>query len=78
MNWKRGLFRLGVVSGLFWIGYWLWEVHLICQLGMDQPVKCVREVPGLEIVFMFIGIFLPIVALLAGAVLIWIVRGFRR
>lgn len=76
MNLARGLFRVWVVGSVIWTGYWLWDWVLICQFTFDPPERCLRPVPweGLAIIVLLY----PVLALLAGRVLIWMVRGFRR
>lgn len=38
MNWRRGLWRLWLVAGLVWIGFWVWFYDLPCMLGLPNPL----------------------------------------
>jgi hypothetical protein len=75
MNWKRGLWRVWMVGSVIWIGYWYWEIWLICRFGVYPPPRCANEIPWTGLAIISLGG--PLIALEVGLVAVWIVRGFR-
>jgi hypothetical protein len=89
MNWRRGLWRLWLLTSLVWIGFWAWHRDLPCLLGYnyfglkwlcgenlaDLPKGFLWDVPRHTYPLMF-GV--PILVLAIAYAMHWITTGFRR
>jgi hypothetical protein len=73
MAWGRGLLRLWAVGWGFWTIFWL-EQYVCYRADRVFEIDC--SVQTNWVGFLLAFVIWPLLALLAGASLIWITRGF--
>lgn len=73
MNWQRGLLRFWVVLSVIWAGFvvlWIW---------IRTPAEAWQHYGPRDHAFLAGFIIVPpIILLIVGATVAWIVKGFRR
>jgi hypothetical protein len=79
MNWQRGLLRVWVVLSLLWIAYGVVQAWtpLGCWTGFSAGPWC-RYVYAQPATLAAIILGPPIVLWMAGAIVIWVLRGFSK
>jgi hypothetical protein len=85
MNWRRGFIRAWTIGSLCWIAYWIWRSDLPCLLGAYSAPWCASDNPFADIPLMphvyfnwaLLILGVPILALLLGFGVSWVLSGFR-
>jgi hypothetical protein len=86
MNWRSGLIKAWTIGSLCWIVYWIWRSDLPCLLGAysapwcggDNPFMVIPLTPHAYVNWALLIVGVPILALLLGFGIGWVLNGFRR
>ena len=80
MNWRRGFIRAWAIGSLCWTAYWIWRSDLPspwCEVTADNPYLCapLTTYGYFNLAFRVVGV--PILVLLLGFGISWVLSGFR-
>jgi len=79
MAWSRGFFRLWVVSTILWLGFaWQRESDWLSHNARLYREYGIPGAPSIDRGEIVIIVAMPVVVLVLGLVLRWILSGFRQ
>lgn len=76
MNWSRFLLQVWLVGSLLWIGYYVWDWFVLCEIAETTPGHCLMPTPWRGLAIVVAG--LPLSTLVGGLLMIWVARRLRR